>query len=84
VTRLGKVSCKSLFLASLLIVVLTASLFVCMFMDYSSAASLEAVVHVKNETELKDAINNAPNDKKTTIVLDNDITLTLVSVPKVR
>jgi len=64
VTRLGKVSCKSLFLASLLIVVLTASLFVCMFMDYSSAASLEAVVHVKNETELKDAINNAPNDKK--------------------
>jgi len=33
-------------------------------------------VHVKNEAELKNAINNAPIGGSTTIAIDNDITLT--------
>jgi hypothetical protein len=66
---------KSL-LTSLLCVMLVSSLFTCLFVNDSSAASLENVVHVKNETELKNAINNTPNGKPTTITIDNDITLT--------
>ena len=71
-----RVSHKSLLLASLLCVVLVSSLFVCLFVNVTSGAFLENAVHVKNETELKDAINNAPDGKSTTIALDNDITLT--------
>ena len=75
-----RISRRVLLFASLLVVVLVSSLFVCAFMmNDSSGASLEDAVHVKNETELKDAINNAPNDKPTTIALDNDITLTLTT-----
>jgi hypothetical protein len=66
---------KSLLLTSLL-VVLISSLFVGIFMTGANGASLENAIHVKNENELKNAINNAPTGKPTTITLDNDITLT--------
>ncbi|MDR2202796.1 MAG: hypothetical protein LBE76_00510 [Nitrososphaerota archaeon] len=72
-----RISRKSLLLTSLLVVVLVSSLFVCVFvMNGFSGASLENAVHVKNEAELKNAINNAPDGKPITIALDNDITLT--------
>ncbi|MDR2707137.1 MAG: hypothetical protein LBB87_00095 [Nitrososphaerota archaeon] len=64
-----------LLLASLLVIALTSSLFVCIFVDDSSGVSLENVVYVKNEDALKNAINNAPTDKSIAIALDNDITL---------
>jgi len=66
---------KNLIVASLLIVVLVSSLCVCVFMNNSNGASLTNAVHVKNETELKNTINNS-SSKGTTIALDNDITLT--------
>jgi hypothetical protein len=72
----SRISRKSLLLTSLLVVVLVSSLFVCVFvLNGSSGASLENVVHVKNEDELKNAINNAPTGGSTTIALDNDISL---------
>ncbi|MCL2135254.1 MAG: autotransporter adhesin family protein [Candidatus Bathyarchaeota archaeon] len=70
------VSRRSLLLVSLLVVVLFSSLFACMFVNDSSAASLENAVHVKSEEELKNAMDNAPTGKSTIIALDNDITLT--------
>ena len=66
---------KSLLLISLF-VVLISSLFVCIFLSGFSVAFLENVVHVKNETELKNAIDNAPTGRSVTIALDNDIQLT--------
>jgi hypothetical protein len=61
----------------LLIAFLFSSLFVGMFMiNSSSGASLDNAVRVKNEVELKNAINNTPTGGSTTIALDNDITLT--------
>jgi hypothetical protein len=76
------VSCRSLLMVSLLVVVLVSSLFVCVFMMIcSSGASLENAVYVKNETELKDANNNVPNGKSSIIALDNDITLTRYEEP---
>ena len=69
------ISRKSLLLISLLCVVLVSSLFTYMFVNDSSATSLENTMHVKTETELKNAINNV-SSKETTIALDNDITLT--------
>ncbi|MDR2203244.1 MAG: hypothetical protein LBE76_02885 [Nitrososphaerota archaeon] len=65
-----------LLFASLFAVVLASSLFVSLFVNDTSGASLTDVVHVKNEAELKEAINNAPSSKAVTIALDNDITLT--------
>ncbi|MCL2135879.1 MAG: hypothetical protein FWH37_10130 [Candidatus Bathyarchaeota archaeon] len=44
-------------------------------MNYTIEA-LENDLHVKNEEELKNAINNTSNKKATTINIDNDITLT--------
>jgi len=41
----------------------------------SSTETLNDALYVKNENELKNAINNAPIGKPTTIALDNDITL---------
>jgi hypothetical protein len=59
-----------------LIIVLFSSLFVCAFVNGDSGASLENAVHVKNEGELRNTINNASNGKPTTIAIDNDVTLT--------
>jgi hypothetical protein len=59
-----------------LIFVLVSSLLVGTFMNESNGASLENTVHVKNEAELKNAINNTPTGGSTTIAIDNDITLT--------
>jgi len=60
----------------LLIVVLAISLFIYIFAtNDSSEISSENTIHVKNETELKNAINNTPNNKAITIALDNDIAL---------
>jgi hypothetical protein len=67
---------KTLATTSLLIIILFSSLFVGVFTNGSSGASLENAVHVKNEDELKNAIDNAPAGKTTTIAIDNDITLT--------
>jgi len=64
-----------LILAFLLTVMLVSSVFTCIFMNNSNGASLTNAVHVKNETELKNAINNA-SSKTVTVTLDNDITLT--------
>jgi hypothetical protein len=64
----------SLLLISLLFVVLVSSLFVGVFVNSSSVASLENAVHVKNEDELKNAILNASVGGSTIIILDNDIT----------
>ena len=71
-----RISRRYLLLTSLLVVVLVSSLFVCVFMTNNfSVASLENVVHVKNEVELKNAINNTPNGGSIIIVIDNDIVL---------
>ncbi|MDR2707181.1 MAG: hypothetical protein LBB87_00315 [Nitrososphaerota archaeon] len=72
-----RVSRRYLLLTSLLIVVLASSLFVCIFMmNGCDGISLEHVIHVKNEDELKNMINNTVNKKSTVVALDNDITLT--------
>ena len=71
-----RVSHKSLFLTSLLIVVLVSSLFVCMSMHRSIGASLENAVHVKNEEALRNAVKNAPSGESIVIALDNDIVFT--------
>jgi hypothetical protein len=68
------VSRKS-FLTSLLCIVLISSLFICISVNDTNGAPLENAIHVKNETELKNAINNTPDNKPTTITIDNDITL---------
>jgi hypothetical protein len=65
----------SLLGVSLLVVMLFSSLFVGIFVHEVNGASLENAVHVKNEDELKNAINNA-SLKEITIALDNDIILT--------
>jgi len=66
-----------------MIVLLVSSIFVCVSVNGVSGASLENAVHVKDETELRNAINNASNNKSTTISLDNDITLTdKIVIPK--
>lgn len=57
-----------------LIFLLVSSLFVCIFVNGSNGASVENVVHVKNEDELKNAINSA-SSKGIVIALDNDIAL---------
>jgi len=66
---------KPALFTTLLIAVLISSLFTCIFVNNSIGASLKNAIHVKNETELKNAITNTPS-KTTTIALDNDITLT--------
>jgi hypothetical protein len=66
---------NSLLLVSLFVVVLASLLFVGAFMNGVSGASLENAVHVKNEDELKNAVDNVSNGKSATIALDNDITL---------
>jgi hypothetical protein len=71
-----RVSRKSLLLTSLLIVVLVSSLFVCMSKHRSSGASLENVVHVKNEEELRNAVKNASSGESIVIALDADIVFT--------
>jgi len=71
------VSRKSLLLMSLLVVLLISALFVYVsMMDCSNGASLENAVHVKNETELRTAIKNAPSGTSIVIALDNDIVFT--------
>ena len=67
---------QSLLLASLLIVMLISSLLVYTSINDANGASSENAIHVKNEDELRKAINNAPTGQSTTITLDNDITLT--------
>jgi hypothetical protein len=69
-----RISCKTFFV-SLLVAVLVFSLFIGSSMNGVSGASLENAIHVKNENELKNAIDNAAL-KETIIALDNDITLT--------
>jgi len=69
---------RTLLLTAFLLTLLVSSLFTYMFVNDSSATSLETV-HVKNETELKNAISNAPTGKPITIALDNDITLTVAT-----
>jgi flagellar basal body-associated protein FliL len=69
------VSRRSLLVVSLLVVVLVSSLLACTFVMICSSGALENAVHVKNETELKNAINNT-SSKEVIIALDNDITLT--------
>ena len=75
---LGKgfgVSYRFLLFVSLLCVVLVSSLVTSSFVNVSVGASLENTVYVKNEEELKNAINNMFNKKALTITLDNDIVL---------
>ena len=67
---------RSLLLASLLCVVLVFSLVAGLFVNVSSGASLENAVHVKNETELRNAVNNVSSGSSTVIALDNDIVFT--------
>ncbi|MCL1965570.1 MAG: hypothetical protein FWF62_00235 [Candidatus Bathyarchaeota archaeon] len=64
-----------LLVTSLLFVVLFSSLFVGVFMNGANGASLENVIHFKNEDELKNAVNKVYS-KEVTIALDNDVTLT--------
>ena len=53
---------------------LVFSLFICVAPNGSNGASLENVVHVKNEAELKNAVNNAVGS--TIVALNKDIILT--------
>jgi hypothetical protein len=71
---------RSMLLASLFVVVLlVSSLFAGIFMmNICSGSFLDGAVHVKNEVELKNAINSVPDGKSTTIALGKDITLTEV------
>jgi len=66
----------SLLVVSLLVVLLFSSLFVGIFMDGVNGASLTNAVYVKNEEELRTAINNVFKDNAVTIALDNDVILT--------
>jgi hypothetical protein len=59
---------RKTFLVSLLVVVLVSSLFVGIFMNGVNGTSLENAIYVKNEDELKNAINNA-SSKGTVIAL---------------
>ena len=74
---LGKgvcVSRRSSLFISLLVVVLAFSLFTCVSLNVSSGVSLENAVYVSNETELRNAINNAA--KPAVIAFGKDIILT--------
>jgi hypothetical protein len=69
---------KALLLVSLLfIITLTSS---CLLSEFNNSvspfASGASDKGVNNETELRDAINNAPNKRQFIIALNNDITLT--------
>gem|GEM_PF-975629 len=75
-TTVFSISHKSLLLVSLLATVMFSSLFVCVSVGGYSGVSLENVVYVKNEEELRAAINDISYSKAVTIALDNDITLT--------
>jgi hypothetical protein len=70
------VSCRSLRLVTLLVVVLVSSLFVYVVIDSAIGVSLDSAIQVKNEDELKNAINNAPTNRSAVITITNDITLT--------
>ena len=69
----------SLLLVYLLGALLFSSLFVCAFVNSSSGASLENTIHVKNEDELKNAVDNVDRGRSVTIALDDDITLSVLS-----
>jgi hypothetical protein len=45
-------------------------------LNCSSGTSLENAIHVKNEANLKNAVNNAPDGKSAIISIDSDIVLT--------
>jgi hypothetical protein len=65
-----------LFVALLFILLLFFSCFTSTFNGVSPFASGRSDKIVGNETELREAINNAPSKKSFTIALNNDITLT--------
>ena len=71
---------RSLLFASLLVVVLVSSCFISVFSSSCNTSffvlGASDKVIVRDETELRNAITNAPTNKPTTITLDNDITLT--------
>jgi len=66
---------KKMIRVSLLVVLLFASLIIGVFMTKSGGVSLENAVHVKNEEELRNAVNNAPSRGIGVIALGNDISL---------
>jgi len=69
--------CRGLWVVSLLfVVVLVFSPFVSMFNVFSPFASGAPILVVSNETELKNAVNNALTGIPIIVALDNDITLT--------
>jgi hypothetical protein len=72
----GDIHHKHLLFISLFVIVLFASLSVYRLTVNVSASSLEEVVHVGSETELRAAINNAPLDTPIIVVLDKDIKFT--------
>ena len=71
-----RVSRKSLLLTSLLVVILTSFCFISVFNGVSSFALGASDKIVNNETELRNAVVDAPNRRSTTIVLNKDIALT--------
>ncbi|MDR0459988.1 MAG: hypothetical protein LBH62_00900, partial [Nitrososphaerota archaeon] len=52
--------------------ILTAHVFT---MNSNNLSSTNSTIHVRNEKELTNAINNAPTTKPTTIILNKDIKL---------
>ncbi|MDR1993296.1 MAG: hypothetical protein LBQ98_07385 [Nitrososphaerota archaeon] len=67
---------KNLLPATLLILLLSFTLFVYPPSVTVEAASLTDAVHVKTETELRTAIADAPSEEPIIIAIDNDIPLT--------
>jgi len=67
---------KRLLLTSLLLIIIFASLCVYTLIVNVEKSSLEKAIHVKNETELDNAINAVQKGGSVIIALDNDITLT--------
>ncbi|MCL2643183.1 MAG: hypothetical protein FWD52_06705 [Candidatus Bathyarchaeota archaeon] len=69
-----RISRRTALLVFLFFVVLASSLFYVFMMSGDSSSSLEGVVHVRSESELVSAVDEAVDS--TVIILDNDVTLT--------
>jgi len=60
----------------LLFVFLFIFLFSYILLPNANGASLEGAIHVRNEVELRNAVNNAPSNVPVAIIFDASITLT--------
>jgi len=67
---------KELMITLLIVLMISSTIIVYTFTRGSENGSFGDAIHVANEEELRDAVNDAENGKPVTIVFDKDISLT--------